>query len=167
MAWPGCPRSQCCCLGQLPLQDQCLPHCRDLSLCPETSVHPAGLPIPPENHGTSISGSPGCQGFVGMGGSRALPPSPRPGALPAPLAGCSLWLCPELSAWSSPTELPRAPAAWVLQSLNPCSGLSQDRDLGRCYLHLAAPAFCHYFGYCLSPPLLGISAVTPCEPAAT
>lgn len=36
----------------------------------------------------------------------------------------------------------------------------------------AAPAFCPCFGYCLSPPLLGIvawveDAVTPCEPAAT
>lgn len=41
MAWPGCPCTECCCLGQLPLQDQCLPHCRDLSLCPETSVHPS------------------------------------------------------------------------------------------------------------------------------
>lgn len=54
-----------------------------------------------------------------MGGSRDFPPPPRPGVLPAPLAGCSLWLCPELSAWSNPTVLPRALAAWVLQSLNP------------------------------------------------
>lgn len=90
--------------------------------CPRVLRHLStlqGFPSPPKIHGTSVSGSPGCQGFVGMGGSEALPPPPRPGALPAPLAGCSLRLCPELSAWSSPTVLPRAPGAWVLQSLNP------------------------------------------------
>lgn len=77
-----------------------------------------GFPSPPEIHGPSISGSLGCQGFVCMDGSEALP-RPHPGALPAPLAGCFLWLCPELSVWSSPTVLPRAPGARVLQSLNP------------------------------------------------
>lgn len=54
-----------------------------------------------------------------MRGSKDFPPPPHPGVLPAPLAGCSLWLCPELLAWSNPTVLPRALAMWVLQSLNP------------------------------------------------
>lgn len=91
------------------------------------STHP-----PLKINGTSISGSPGCQGFVGMGGSEALPPPPPPllGVLPAALAGCSLWLCPELSAWSSPMALPRAPAAWVLQSLNPLLGVEPGQGSG-------------------------------------
>lgn len=32
MARLGYPRTECCCLGQLPLQGQCLPHHRDMSL---------------------------------------------------------------------------------------------------------------------------------------
>lgn len=100
-----------------------------------------GFPSPPEIHGTGISGSPGCQGFVGMGGSEALPPPPRPGVLPALFAGCSLRLCPELSAWSSPTVLPRAPAAWVLQSLNPLLRV-EGRDPGRCCLPPGSSSSC-------------------------
>lgn len=65
-----------------------------------------------------------------MGGSKDLPPPPCPGALPAPLAGCSLGLCPELSAWSSPTVLPRALAAWVLQSLNPLRRVEPGQGFG-------------------------------------
>lgn len=85
--------------------------CHDLSPCPEASVLPAGLPTPPKFMAPVSRGAQGCRGFVGTGGSKVVPPPPHPGALPAPLAGCSLRLCPELSAWSNPVVLPRAPGA--------------------------------------------------------
>lgn len=85
-AWPGCPRTECCCLGQLPLQDQCLPRCRDLSLCPETSVHPS----PQKNSWQQHLREPRLPGLCWHGWERSPPSSSSPGSA----ASTTCWVLP-------------------------------------------------------------------------
>lgn len=90
MAQLGCPHTAYCCLGQLPLQDQFLPHYHDLSPCPETSVHPAGLPIPPKNSWHQHLREPRLPGLCWYGWERSPPSSSSPGSA----ASTAHWVLP-------------------------------------------------------------------------
>lgn len=88
--WLGCPCTEC--LGQLPSWDQCLPHCCDLSPCPETSVHPAGLPIPPKNSWHQCLREPRLPGLCWYGWERSPPSSSS--SSPGSTASTTRWVLP-------------------------------------------------------------------------